>query len=349
MSFARSGPWTLALALAQSQIQGSPKRLDWVNRLNDLAPVAWRASLGSLRSRLLRPASGRGSMEASMRLCCDGFRLAETWREALAMFGEFGPRFGGADAYSCCEALRACISGHAWTLSLALLENLNRSGRQSQSLGMVLALRACSWARQWKVALRLLCEVRLRHLETHVGMYDASLFSILPPREIPRNPTASDRPSWASKKEAPRSKLSKCRKREAPWQAQPWPWASSLLEACKERGLRRNPFMLQAALRGLLEAERRDEPKQENEPSKEKKGPKGPKGPPLWCVSLELLLESLANSLEAHWNHFAAAARGLRGLRSSPSEGFHAWKWAARLLADVAARCCKTPRCPQSD
>ena len=279
----RSGPWVLSLALVQSaQVRG-------VHGVHDIHIYGW--SQGSLRWGSWRdplqhlsqkPPKDALASVAGMRSLCDGFQLEATWQRALGMFVQHFSRFGRADAYVCCEALRVCVSGAAWTLSLRLLNTLShkeRIGRigmrksrynESQSLAFILTIRACSWPRQWLAVVRLLGEVRLRRLQCHVGMYDAALFSLLPKKSRGASTAGSS-----------------------------WLWAAWLLQEASRRSVRRNPFMLQATLRGTL----------------------------TWAACLELLQEARRKLLEAHWNQYRAAAEGLAKAR---------WDWALALLQNVA-------------
>ncbi|CAE7711399.1 RPL23B [Symbiodinium sp. CCMP2456] len=271
-----SGPWVLSLALVQSaQVRGVPgvhgiHIYGWAQ-----GSLRWRSWRDPLQHLSQKPPKDALASVAGMRSLCDGFQLEATWQRALGIFVQHFPRFGRADAYVCCEALRVCVSGAAWTLSLRLLNTLSHKERigmrksrylQSQSLAFILTIRACSWPRQWLAVLRLLGEVRLRRLQCHVGMYDAALFSLLPEK------------SGAGAAGGPMA-------------SRGWLWAAKLLQEASRQSLRRNPFMLQATTRSALT------------------------GRSAWAVCLELLQEALRKSLEAHWNQYRAAAEGLAKAR----------------------------------
>ena len=298
-----SGPWVLSLALVQSaQVrgQGVPGIHIYDRAQGRLRWRSWRDPLQHL-SQLKPPKDALASV-AGMRSLCDGFHPEATWQRAMMIFSQHFPRFGSADAYVCCEALRVCVSGAAWTLSLRLLDMLSRKKRigmigmrrsrflQSQSLAFTLTIRACSWPRQWIAVLTLLREVLLRRLECHVGMYDAGLFSL-----VQKGAAGTARAS-----------------------AGRWFWAASLLQKAREQSLRRNPFMLQATMMSAFG-----------------EGQGG--GNENWAVCLELLSESLRNSLEAHWNQYAAAADGL-AWRAPPSRRWRRWDWAFWLQSDLAEK-----------
>ncbi|CAE7719733.1 RPL23B [Symbiodinium sp. CCMP2592] len=290
------GPWVLSLALVQSQ-SAQGQGLSGYDRAQGLRWRSWRDPLQHLSQ--LKPPNALASV-AGMRSLCDGFHLKATWQRAMMIFSQHFPRFGSADAYVCCEALRVCVSGAAWTLSLRLLDTLSRKKRigmigmrrsrflKSQSLAFTLTIRACSWPRQWTAVLTLLGEVLLRRLECHVGMYDAGLFSLV---LVQKKGTTAGAGSTAFRR---------------------WFWAASLLQKAREQSLRRNPFMLQATIRSAFG------------------------GGKNWAVCLELLSESLRNSLEAHWNHFAAAADGLAWSPNS-RRCQRRWDWACWLLSEHLA------------